>query len=266
MTGTADQCDVTGTAVGQPFGRCEAEAAGSANHDVPAVGVDWEGVDGRLRDAGLASRRYDDFSDMAGPLHQPECLGDMCPVENTMRKGREFTLGEEVDHFGEQLLRQCPVGADELVDVDAEIAQIAAQRPQTEMGVGVEVALAQFDEATERLQAIHGTYHRLAGQRVQDNVDTLAAGEAHHVLREREGAGIADEVGAEAAQQGPLLAAAGRRDDDCATMLCDLHGGQADRAGAAVDQNGFARLQPGKVRERIVGGEERDGQRRGVLE
>ena len=115
-----------GAAVDQPFRRRESEPAGAADHDMPAVGVHWEGVDGRLRNAWLPGRRHHDLSDMAGALHQAESLTDMCAVEDAVRKRGELALGEELHDFGKQSLRQCPVGADELIDVDAEVAQIAA--------------------------------------------------------------------------------------------------------------------------------------------
>ena len=54
------------------------------------------------------------------------------------------------------------------------------------MGVGVEVALAEFDEASERLQAIHRPDHRLAGQRVQHDVDAFASASQHGSRRRRQ--------------------------------------------------------------------------------
>ena len=47
-------------------------------------------------------------------------------------------------------------------------------------------------------------------------------------------------IGAEVTEQFPLLAGAGRRDDARALRLGDLQGGEADAAGAAVDQHPVA--------------------------
>ncbi len=45
------------------------------------------------------------------------------------------------------------------------------------------------------------------------------------------------------------FAAAGRRDDGCAPVFGDLQGRQADRARAAMDQDGLADLEMGQVYE-----------------
>ena len=68
--------------------------------------------------------------------------------------------------------------ADQLIDVDAEIAEVLAERPQADMGVGDVVALAEFDEAAERTQARNRALHRLAGKTIEHDVDAAAGDRA----------------------------------------------------------------------------------------
>ena len=56
-----------------------------------------------------------------------------------------------------------------LIEIDAEIAEIAAERSEADRRVGEVVALAEFDEPSERLQQAEAALHRFARERIEDD-------------------------------------------------------------------------------------------------
>ena len=266
LAGAARQHEMPGAAGGQPFSGGEAEAAGAADHQVDAVRSDGEGA-GRSRIlAGLAGRRDHDLADMAGALHQPEGVAQPLAAEHAMRQGLEFAGREQLNQFAEQALRELAMVDDQLVDVDAEVAEVAAERPQADMSVGVEIALAELDEPAERPQAVERADHRFAGQRIQHDVDAAALGVGGNLVGEGERARIQHQVGAEIAQHRALFLRAGRGNDLGTAEARDLQGREPHRAGAAMDQHSLAFFQARQMHQRVVGGEEGDGQGGGRLE
>src|SRR6266404_6836570 len=107
------------------------------------------------------------------------------------------------------------------------------------MRVGIEVALAEFDKTSERLQAVNGADHGFAAQRVQHHIDALTAGIRGNLVGESQGAGITNEVGADIAQKRPLFFTADGDDDNCTEKLGDLQSGETNCACAAMDENGL---------------------------
>lgn len=81
------------------------------------------------------------------------------------------------------------------------------------------------------------------------------------------GAGVDRDVRAGLGQHGPFLLARGGRDDLAGTeRLGELDADQADRAGAAGDEDAVAGGEPGLGDQRVVLGDQPDGQGGGLLE
>ena len=146
-------------------------------------------------------------------------------------------------NFSEQSLSQLRMLADQLIDVDAKIGNVAPHRTKRDMGIEKEVALAEFDKASERTQALHSSDHRLAGDRVEDNIDAFAASEAADFIAKSEGAGVADQVGSIAAKEGTLFLASGSSDDGRAPVPRHLKGGDPYTAGCTVYEDDVALLE-----------------------
>ncbi len=106
----------------------------------------------------------DDLADVSGILHQPEGIADLVMLEGAKRQRREDALLEELADLAEQPPRQCGLQHQKLVGIDAEIADIAAERPQADLAVGIIIALAKLEEASERLDQRQRFFHRLAKQ------------------------------------------------------------------------------------------------------
>ena len=253
----ADEDDVLGAAIGEPARRLDAEAAEAAGDEVDALGRDREGRFLRLHHAAGLRRRDDDLTDMPRLLHQPEGVRDLVRREGLEGQRLQPALLEQGHDLAEQPGPVLALVLKHLVEVDAEVGQVPAERPQADMGVGDVVALAQLDEAAERLEDVEAALHRLAEQAVQHHADAVA-GDAADVVDEGEGARVEHVLGAQRLDQGALLARAGRGDDPGALQLGDLQGREADAAGAAMDQHPLAAAQAGAADEAVIGGEEGD--------
>lgn len=122
-------------------------------------------------------------------------------------------------------------------------------------GGGVDVALAEFQEASARAQEFQGAADGLSRQGVEDDVDALPAGEVADVLGEVQVAGVQDVADAEHAQQVAFGRGAGGGDDVGAAGPGELEGGEADAAGGTVDKDGLAGLETREALESVVDGE-----------
>ncbi len=153
------------------------------------------------------------------------------------------------------------------IDVDAAELDVVAERLQPELGVGPEIALAELDEAAVGPQQRHALVQRLAGERIQHDVDALAAGQAADLIGKGERARVArcsarrDDAGNRRFVGVPAVAKISGAD-----ALRVLDRGQADAAGGAVDQHALAALQPRQVMQRVIGGQHGDRERGRRLE
>src|SRR6267154_549830 len=103
-------------------------------------------------DAGISVGRKHQFADMAGRLHQAERIADRAEPERAMREWPDRSLAQRRRNFAQQ--RSCEIRPLnwQLVDVDREIRDVLAQRTQVDAPVEIEIALAEFEKAAERLQ------------------------------------------------------------------------------------------------------------------
>src|SRR5690625_2639457 len=99
-------------------------------------------------------------------------------------------LPEELHHLAEQPAGELRTMCQKLVRIDAVEGDVLAEGPQAQTAAAVEVALAELQEAAEGSQDLQAALHGLAGQRVQDDVDALAAGDLHDLVGKLEAAGI----------------------------------------------------------------------------
>ena len=90
-----------------------------------------------------------------------------------MRQRPDRAVAQRRRDLGEQRAREIGPLDRQLVHVDREIGDILPQRPQMDAAVQVEVALAEFEEAAERLQHAEALLHRLAAERIQHDIDAV---------------------------------------------------------------------------------------------
>ena len=147
-----DQDKVASAAVDQPFDRFQTETAKCAGHDVGAVGADHQRLIRRAYRARLR-RPHHDFSDVARVLHQLERFGNTRRLKHAVRQGLEPVIAELRHHLRIDFCAEQRPPGNQLIQIDPEIAQVLAERPQANVRIGHVIPLAEFDETPERAQA-----------------------------------------------------------------------------------------------------------------
>ena len=128
----ADQYQVARASFDEPFGRFQSEPAEAAGNDMRALGIDPERRIGARH--GLQRRRLDDdFADVLGALHQFECLTDVAAAKYAVRQRRQPAGSEQTHQIGVEFLAKLPAIEQDLIDVDAEVTQVVAERPQADL-------------------------------------------------------------------------------------------------------------------------------------
>ena len=193
--------------------------------------------------------RLRDLLQRLGRAPDPEDLERRQPVDAAL---------DLADDGGEDLADELRLLGHEPVDVEREVGQVLAEVEQADAPVLVDVALADLDEAAGRREHGDALRDRVAGKRVQDDVDAAAARRLQDLVREVERARVVHVLDAEGAQVRPLRVAASGRVDLRAELPCDLDRREADGARRRVDQDALAGLEAGEPDEREPGGGERD--------
>src|SRR5690606_18309260 len=111
------------------------------------------------------------LSDMTRLLHEMQRFLDIRAGKHAIRQRRENAFFDKRHDLAEQSCAVAFPSNHELVEIDAEITQIAPERPQTDMRVVHIIALAQFDKPPEWFKARNTGLHRLAGKAVQHDID-----------------------------------------------------------------------------------------------
>ena len=208
--GAAEQDDMARAAVGEPERRLRAESAETAGDDMRARGIHLEGDALASRGDVGRGRTHQDLADVPRLLHQPHRLDDFTRLVDAVGQRREFAGREQRQHFAEQFARELGTLQQQLVEIDAEIGEVATERPEPDGRVGEIVALAEFDEAPERFEQADAALHRLARERVEHDADAAVPGRAPHVVDEGAGARIERVFRAERERQVALLRASRR--------------------------------------------------------
>ena len=152
------------------------------------------------------------------------------------------------------------------VEIDRKVREVLPELEEVEAGVLVDVPLAHFHEPAGGRQRGEPFPDRLAGQRVEDDVDPLALRSLADLVGEGEGPRVEDLVDPQGAEVLTLLGAAGGCEDLRAEVAGDLDRREADTAGGRVDEDPLTRLQPGQLDERDVRRHESDRHGRRRLE
>lgn len=203
-------------------------------------------------------RVQDDLADVSGLLHQPERIHRALRRKGPVRQREECLFLEQGHHPRQKPFGQARLVGQELVRVDAEIAQVPAERPESQVTVLVIIALAKLEEAAERLQQFDATLHGLSEQRVENNVHAFAVCEVHHLVGKVQRTGIQDIVGTERRKKRAFLGRAGGCDHPCPRIAGDLKRCEPDASGSTVHEHRIALSDPGQFHKRVVGREEGD--------
>jgi hypothetical protein len=130
-------------------------------------------------------------------------------------------------------------------------------------GIGVDVALADLEKAAAGGESRNALLEEGAGQGIEHDIDTAAAGLPAHIIREGERARVEYVLDTASIEIASLLLAAGGRENFRAQRLCDADRRQPDPSRGSMDQHALAGLEAGKRHERIVRGRKGDRNRGG---
>ena len=183
----AEQHQMAGTKAGQPARRLEAETADAAGDQISRIRRQCR-RSGQRGAPGLAQgdvhvvQGQHDLANLARLLHVAEGIHHSGSREGAIGQRAQGAVGEQRHDFAEQSGSQSRASQHELVRVNAEIADVVLERAQTDPGVFVEVAFAQFQETSKWPQDTEISVDRLAGQRVQHHIDAFAAGQGENLV------------------------------------------------------------------------------------
>ena len=85
-------------------------------------------------------------------------------------------IGEQRHHFPEQTAGEVRLALHQLVGIDPEKCNVVPERLQTDFGILIEIAFAQFQKSPERPEYAQVSGDRLARQGVEYHVYAFAAG------------------------------------------------------------------------------------------
>jgi hypothetical protein len=134
-------------------------------------------------------------------LHATERLGGSRDREDPMRQRDKNALLEKWSELGEKLAGESRAINQQSIDIDPKKLNIIPERLQSDFTIGEEVPLPELDETPVGPEDRDSFVDCLPGDRVQNDVDTLAISNLADVVREVEQAGIDDVLRPEPAEK-----------------------------------------------------------------
>ena len=192
---------------------------------------------------------------MLGVGHALKRPPDVREREDAMRKRSEFALSEQVEHPSDldgHLLRT------QAHRVENQKRDVLAKHRHSQISVLVDVAFADLDESAVFGQNGDALGNRLAGQRVQNQVDSLPAGASHHLVGENERARVHDVLDAQGVEQIAFFGSARRGEHFRPGQLRQLQCRQAHTPCCRVDQHALSGLHSPQMMEGVSRREKRD--------
>src|SRR6202041_1251674 len=125
-------------------------------------------------------------ADMARLLHMAKRVDHLRGIEGAQWERTKYAGFEQRQNFCKQPLSQIGPLRHELIGVDAEVAQVVAERAQAHPGVLVEIALAELEETTEGPQRPKGAVDGFAGQGIEPHIDARCPRQRENLVGEIE--------------------------------------------------------------------------------
>src|SRR3954451_11404428 len=97
-------------------------------------------------------------------LHQPNRIVELAKRENPMSERPDSPLRKRRRHLVQQVAGQVRPARRQLINVDREIGDILAERPQVNSPIEVQIPFSEFEEATKRSENLQAPLHSLTAQ------------------------------------------------------------------------------------------------------
>ena len=158
-----------------------AEAAQAPGHEIGRVRVQQRlpVVDGEVRSGGRLRCVEHQFPLVLSGGHQAERLRVVPVWEDGDRQRRQHATIEQVEAGFGELAREVRIVDHQPVEVEGREAQVLAKNAEAESAVGIDVDLADLTVPAASPQGLEAERNVTAGQRVQHDIDALAAGRLH---------------------------------------------------------------------------------------
>ena len=260
------QHEVAGPTLREEPGDLESEPARAPGDQIRGVGGtrSRSPVQSWLGCGGLVVEIEHDLAEVLSLRHVAERI--LCPADRKDRvgQGANDVAIDQAAHSSHQRLE--PGRTDLARQVNRDVGQAVLERSQPDLRVFMDVTLAELEEPTTLAEAFQTLGDRLAGERVEHDVDAFSVGRIENVISEVERAGITHMRHAQLPEDITFEWRAGRCEDVHARLLSKTNGRQADAASARVDQDPLALPHAPDLVKRIPGGEKGRGDGRRLLE
>jgi hypothetical protein len=170
-------------------------------------------------------------------LHQSNRIVEFAKRENPVSQRPDSPLGERRGDLAQQVTGQVRPARRQLVDIDREIGDVLAERPQVNSPIEVKIPFSEFEEAAKWSENLQAALHCLAAQRVEHDIDALPPGDLAHLIAKPQIARVENMIGAGQAQERSLHLRSGCGDHNRAAKLGILDRGKPHAAGGGMNQD-----------------------------
>ena len=133
-----------------------------------------------------------------GLRHVTESIGNARDRERCDRQRCDFAGFQHRVDLGQQLFHQLWLLHSDRRKIENGKLDVLAQGLQSDGGIGINVALADLEEAAIRGEDVHAFRDVSGRKRIQDDINALAVRDAHDLVCEVEIARVHDVLDAEA--------------------------------------------------------------------
>ena len=249
-----------------PAGEFEAEATRPTGDEVGAVATETMARLGGLADRDLGKVEIEHvFPDVFPGSHEAEGFDHFGDGEDVIRQRHVAAVVELRLEIREHARDVGGLALEVLGEINDKEADVVSQRLEADLGIAVDVDLADLHVAAEGLEDGEVLRNEVTGEGVEDGIDPLPVRDLHDVVGELQGPRVEDVVHAHVLEELAFPGAAGGGENGESEMFRNLDRGLPHPAGAGVDEDALALLHPGEFIDGVMRGEEdrRQGRRLG---
>ena len=260
---SANERYAPGTLSRHPLRYHQTEPAEPARNEIRRIMAEQRRLNAGWSDEHLGIiHRYHDLADVLRLPHEAHRLLEPRDREHLLGQRRIHATFEPVHDGVQHLARNLGSVEAEAIDIDAKERKVLSEREQADATVLIDVALADLDEASVTAQYADAACDRLAGERVEHDVNARTVRPLHDLVGKAVRARVHHVFNAKRREIRPFLGAAGSGEDLRTHFSRDLDCRESHTACGRVNQHALASAEAREMHERVVRGDECAGNRR----
>ena len=142
---------------------------------------------------------------------------------------------EQRHNVAKKLVGEFRAAIEQLIGIDAKIADVVLERAQTDGGVLKEIPFTQLEEPAKVLEDLQVAANGFTGQGVQYDIDPFALRVGQDALGKVEVTRVVDVFNTQHTDEIPLFFGAGGGEDFCPQMLGKLNSGNTYPARSTMN-------------------------------